>query len=102
MKRSILTLLLVGPILVIALGCSDDEDTGGSGTSPAAACDTMCKGAGFTSSRVDAQANETNCFCTGTGTVTAAACTEMCKSVSKPGAPFRSGAGTGDNACQCQ
>ncbi len=63
----------------------------------------MCKGGGFTSSRVDVQPNETNCFCVGAGTVTAAACTDMCsRATGMPGAPFTSGAGVmSSNACQC-
>ncbi len=93
-----ITTILATATALGAQACSDDE---ASSSDPAASCDSMCKGTGFTSSRLDAQPNETNCFCTGAGTVTAAACTEMCKATGKPGKPFRSSGAT-DNACQCQ
>lgn len=103
-KTKIFSLVLTTTFVALTvLACSDDDDAAGGGGDVAGSCDTMCKGAGFTSSRVDQQPNETNCFCTGTGTITADACTNMCKSVGKPGQPFGSGAGvTSANSCQCQ
>ena len=93
--------LSVALVSMLVGACSSDDEA--STATPTASCDSMCKGAGFTASRIDVQSNETNCFCTGTGTVTATACTEMCKSTGKPGKPFRSGAAAAsDNACQCQ
>jgi hypothetical protein len=100
--RRCFSLAFVGlGLLVVTAACTDDDE---SSSDPKASCETMCKGAGFTSSKADQQPHELNCFCTGgTGTVAAAACTEMCTSVGKPGKTFRSGAGaTTDNACQCQ
>ena len=89
-------IVLVAVFTALA-GCSDDEDD----KDPAGACTDLCTGAGFSSSRVDAQPHETNCFCTGNGTVSAQACTNMCTSIGKAKAePFGKGA-QGSNACQC-
>src|SRR5688500_14688695 len=98
----IFTASMIVGALVASTGCDSDDDAAGAKSDPAAACDSMCKGAGFSGSNVDSQPHETNCFCTGTGTVSAAVCTDMCsKATGKPGKPFRSGGNT-DNACQCQ
>ena len=97
---------LVGAVLVsfvglaAATGCSDDEES--KSADAAGGCQDMCTKTGFSTSRVDVQPNETNCFCTGNGTVTGQACTDMCKAIGKPGGePFGSGS-AGANACQCQ
>lgn len=90
-------ILLVGVLSALVGACSDDEDE----KDPGKACTDLCTGAGFSSSRVDAQPHETNCFCTGTGTVSAQACTNMCTSIGKANSqPFGNGA-QGPNACQC-
>lgn len=94
LSRLTLTAIVLGA-LALTVACGDDEETG----DVKGSCDSMCKSAGFTASRLDEQPHELNCFCTGgTGTVTAEACTNMCKSAGKPGEPF----GKGPDACQCQ
>ncbi len=91
------TLATTALLITLAACGSDDEAS----KDPATACTDLCTGAGFTSSRVDAQPHETNCFCTGSGTVSAAACTNMCTSLGKTKSePFGNGA-QGPNACQC-
>ncbi|MCW5832957.1 MAG: hypothetical protein KIS78_11155 [Labilithrix sp.] len=100
LSQRVLWSAFVVAVLLVATttGCGDDDDDGDVN----AACDAMCKGAGFTSSRLEEHGHETNCFCTGgSGTVSADACTNMCKSTGKPGSPFGSGP-AGANACQCQ
>ena len=90
-------LALTALVTTLSACASDDEST----KDPASACTDLCTGAGFSSSRVDAQPHETNCFCTGSGTVSAAACTNMCTSLGKAKSePFGNGA-QGPNACQC-
>ena len=97
--RSLSVVLAVGVVLVSVSACSSDDEAS---KDPGAACKDVCSSAGFTSSRVDAQPHETNCFCTGgTGTVTPAACTEMCSALGKgKSEPFGAGP-QGANACQC-
>lgn len=97
--RTLFVSTVTALLVASSAACGSDDEVGSS--DPTAACDSMCKGGGFTASRLDAQPNETNCFCTGAGTITAAACTDMCKSTGKPGKPFGSGGATA-NACQCQ
>lgn len=85
--------------LAALVACSSDDAA--SGKSAADSCKDMCTSAGFTSSRVDEQPNETNCFCTGSGTITPAACTSMCSGLGKAKSqPFTSNSPTA-NACQC-
>jgi hypothetical protein len=97
LSRVFIALSIVSAIALTA-ACGDDEEN----ANPKASCDSMCKGAGFTTSNLDQQANETNCFCQGgNGTVSEAACTDMCKAVGKPGKPFGP-SGPTKTACQCQ
>jgi len=92
--------LAASAVVASSAGCGSDSATT---KDPAVACTDLCKASGFTSSRVDVQPNEVNCFCTGMGTVADAPCKDMCTSIGKPtGAPFGSGAGGAKNACQCE
>ncbi len=88
-------------LVAAAAACSDDDDASSGSKSPEKACADVCAETKFSSSRVDVQPNETNCFCTGAGTMTTDACTNMCSSLGKSKAQaFGSAAGPA-NACQC-
>lgn len=88
-------------IIALALGVAFTACGGGKDAT--SSCKDLCTTAGFTSSRVDTQPKEVNCFCSGgTGTVTAAACTSMCTGVGKAKSQvFGQSAGASD-ACQCE
>jgi hypothetical protein len=87
--------------LALGLFCLAAACSGG-GADATASCKDLCTGAGFTSYTVDAQSNETNCFCTGgTGNVDAAACTKMCTALGKGTAQAFKSKGTNVDACQC-
>jgi hypothetical protein len=97
--------LLAIALLAAVVGCSDDEGEPGAsaGANPESSCKDMCTSTGFSSSRVDVQPNETNCFCAGPGTVTTEACTQMCSALGKgKPAQFRSGGASKPDSCQCQ
>jgi hypothetical protein len=87
-------------VAVALVACSSDDKS--ESNDPTVACKDLCTASGFSSSRLDNQPNELNCFCSGgTGTVTAAACTNTCTSAGKKTAqPFKSSGGAFDS-CQC-
>jgi len=96
--------LLVVITTLVACGSDDSTETKDAATS----CKDLCSASGFSSSRVDAQPNEINCFCSGgSGTVTAATCTDGCKSQGKSKSqPFKASGpaaapGMALDSCQC-
>lgn len=100
MPKSIRTLFVLATLIVSVLACSSSSD-GGTSTDKAGSCKDLCTKAGFTSSRLDEQPNEINCFCTGgSGNVDAKACTDMCTGFGKKGATFKTSNQAVD-ACQC-
>jgi hypothetical protein len=98
MKKTVLSLAAVS-VVVGLVACSDDE----AGPDVAGSCRELCTSSTFGSSRVDEQANETNCFCSGgTGNVSDATCTNMCNKIARPKAKaFTAGIGGNKDACQC-
>lgn len=102
LSRPVLISVVVASLTAL-VACSDDDDSSGS-KDPTSSCKDLCTGAGFSSSRVDVQSNETNCFCSGgTGTVTDAACTTMCKGSGKSKAQtFKADKNAANmDSCQC-
>ena len=100
MRKSILISGLLVTTLLVA--CSSESSSSGSSGDPASTCTSICTKAGFSTSRLDSQPNELNCFCSGgSGAVTQAICTEGCTGLGKSKAqPFGQSAGKMD-ACQC-
>lgn len=92
-----MTITLVG-----ISGCSSD-DTASGGKDATGSCKDLCTQAQFTSSRVDSQPNEINCFCTGTGTVTTSSCKTMCDGLGKAKSQaFKANASAANpDSCQC-
>ncbi|MBI5498275.1 MAG: hypothetical protein HY904_24955 [Deltaproteobacteria bacterium] len=87
---------------VVPLGCGPRDGDGGSTTDPAAACAELCTKDGYSSSRVDVQSNETNCFCSsGTGPVTDADCAAMCTSMGMGNPQAFGSTGPTKDSCQC-
>ncbi|MBS2015417.1 MAG: hypothetical protein JST00_21190 [Deltaproteobacteria bacterium] len=101
MRKSLLFTGLLVTSLVVACS-SESSSSGGASNDPASTCTSLCTKAGFTTSRLDSQPNELNCFCSGgSGAVTQAICTEGCTGLGKSKAqPFGQSAGKMD-ACQC-
>jgi len=95
---SFVALLSVG---LLTGACGSDDASSSDATS---SCKDICTAAAFTSSRVDVQPNEINCFCSGgTGTVTDAICKDGCTKQGKAKSqPFKTPAAASMDACQCE
>ncbi|MEW5849287.1 MAG: hypothetical protein AB2A00_10755 [Myxococcota bacterium] len=102
-SRKTISSLFTGAALALSLQACNPMQEEEESKDPATACSDLCTQEGFSSSSVDVQSNETNCFCSGgSGTMTDAHCADMCSSIGKGNAQtFNSTAGGAKDSCQC-